>query len=221
MPKQIFISYAQKDIQQVRKHLDLLKGKLGEIFFIDDIELTGGDFIIRKIDEGIEACERVLFFYSKNALLSRWVWYEIGMARAKGKRIIVIELNPTQPLKLPAPVKTIASNKILICYSDKDTQAKEIADFFIKNNTLEFEKFPLSFKQTNRNHPLTLIEEKIDNCSTLIFLISEKYPSQTIIFYMVARAKVLGKKIIPLLIGSDCRLPQVLETYLAKRIIYQ
>ncbi|GEM_PF-7057961 len=229
MSRQIFVSYAQKDKATVDVYLEELKKKLGDIFFIDDVELTGGDFIIRKIEEGIEACEILLLFYSEHSIKAKWVWYEFGIARAKNKTIEIISLNNVKP-KLPKSSSTYipSSKETLVCYSADDKSKiesinKQLKEALGSDNIDLFELKPLKIsKQKNSSSIGEYIEvkeldEKIDTCAHLILLISKDYPVRPTLYYTVGRARAKGKNIYPVLIG-DCRLPQILETYLAIRI---
>ena len=95
----VFVSYSRKDSPQVEKAVELLEAGGADIFRdIDDIQY--GDRWETVIREKLAEAERVLVFWSSNALLSEWVNREWSIAIAMQKRVVPILLDPT-----PLPVE--------------------------------------------------------------------------------------------------------------------
>jgi len=96
MVKRIFLSYAPQDIISVKSVVRALKkeGLVDEecVEVLDPREkLKPGSYIREAIKQQINSADKVVVIASGNMAGSQWVNYEVGMADALGKPIIVIE----------------------------------------------------------------------------------------------------------------------------------
>jgi hypothetical protein len=94
MKQKIFISYAHQD----RKYAEKVRKVLAGRGVIDDDavaldfhkEINVGSDARKAIRESIGAASKVVLIATDNAVNSQWVNYEIGMAEALDKDIIVV-----------------------------------------------------------------------------------------------------------------------------------
>jgi succinyl-CoA synthetase alpha subunit len=90
----VFLSYASEDKLLIRKVLDQLKAKgvLSPREKVVDISAIAvpGSSMRRQVREAIENASKFVVVWNDTALTSDWVNYEIGMAEALGKPILVV-----------------------------------------------------------------------------------------------------------------------------------
>ncbi len=99
MPFNIFISYSSRELPLV----DLIRRSLSDIeakVFIAEHSVLPGESLPAKILDAIGRCNLFILLWSRNSKESEWVNQEIGVARANGKPILPIMLEPG--LRLPA-----------------------------------------------------------------------------------------------------------------------
>jgi hypothetical protein len=90
--KTIYLAHSSKDKGRVRMLHDDLKS-LGHNPWLDEIQISVGESIIRKLEEGIEQCEYMVVFLSKNAENSEWVraeWETKFKAEIRRQKIAVL-----------------------------------------------------------------------------------------------------------------------------------
>jgi TIR domain len=104
--KQVFLSYAHTDrdlaqttIRELQKKGVLKSGALENIDSAQTISF-GGD-IREGIKERIQKSDIVILVWSKDAARSAWVQYEVGMAQALERPIVVARADKSAP-ELPA-----------------------------------------------------------------------------------------------------------------------
>jgi len=97
MSRKIFLSYASEDKQHLEGIKELLEHhritKQGEnVSFIDPMSesFNPGASIRELIKKQIESSSDVVVFATEDSLSSQWVNYEIGMADALNKPIVVV-----------------------------------------------------------------------------------------------------------------------------------
>lgn len=96
MAERIFVSYSHED----RKYLDGLKEILqkhgvvegDEVSIIDPFSgvFSAGEDIRESIKKEIQSASKVVIIYTSNSASSQWVNYEVGMADALNKPVIVV-----------------------------------------------------------------------------------------------------------------------------------
>ena len=96
MAEKIFVSYSHED----RKYLDGLKEVLQEHGIVEGDEVSiidpfsgvfsAGKDIRESIKKEIQSASKVVIIYTSNTDASQWVNYEVGMANALDKPIIVV-----------------------------------------------------------------------------------------------------------------------------------
>jgi len=96
MAERIFVSYSHED----RKYIDGLKEILqkhgvvegNEISIIDpfSVVFSAGEDIRETIKKEIQSASKVVIIYTSNSDSSQWVNYEVGMADALNKPVIVV-----------------------------------------------------------------------------------------------------------------------------------
>jgi len=95
----VFISYASEDLMFVQNLRDALQREGVWCWFAPDA-LRGGDFFKARIDNAIRQCDKLLVIFSRSALASPWVKYEVELARQKERKqktavIIPLSLDAT------------------------------------------------------------------------------------------------------------------------------
>lgn len=90
--KTIYLAHSSKDKGRVRMLHDDLKS-LGHNPWLDEIQISVGESIIRKLEQGIEQSEFMIVLLSKNAENSEWVraeWEAKFSAEIKRQKIAVL-----------------------------------------------------------------------------------------------------------------------------------
>jgi len=114
MKQKVFISYAWQDRDRLEGVLKKLREAHGEELDLtqdiaDPISLIeSGQDLRAEIRQQIQSASYVVLFWTKQAAVSDWVQYEVGMADALEKPVVVIA-EKTAP-HLPAP---IADNEVV------------------------------------------------------------------------------------------------------------
>ena len=120
MAEKIFVSYSYED----RKYLDGLKEVLrthgviegNETSIIDPFlkTIAVGENIRENIKKEIQSASKVIIIYTNNTEFSQWVNYEVGMADALGKPMVVVRprgLKETTLLSFLKHIKLIEVDK--------------------------------------------------------------------------------------------------------------
>jgi hypothetical protein len=91
----VFFSYAQSDrntLDRWRSRLMELLGESSQEVFLDPVaELLPGEDVRSRIRNFVHECSYVVVLWSTRAAESDWVQYELAMADALGKRIVVFK----------------------------------------------------------------------------------------------------------------------------------
>jgi hypothetical protein len=101
----VFISYSHIDnafVQQLSKLLDEKRIP----YFLDRKSIEWGDDIPQSIEDGLGTASHLIVVVSPASLKSSWVPYEIGMARAKGAKILPLLTHPS--LDLPGFIANLS-----------------------------------------------------------------------------------------------------------------
>lgn len=83
----VFVSYSHHDKVAAERLIDLLKAASLQ-WSIDEKDIDIGDNIDARVTAALHECSAVIVVVSERSLSSSWVPYELGYARALGKRII-------------------------------------------------------------------------------------------------------------------------------------
>ncbi len=86
---EVFISYAQSDVDKVRLLLSELRN-LRVHGWMDQADLAAGDAVASSIRSALLHAHAVVVLLSPTALKSQWVNFELGAAEALGKKIIPV-----------------------------------------------------------------------------------------------------------------------------------
>lgn len=97
MAFKVFISYSTKDLPIVDKIKNLVQNSDVEVF-VAEYSVLPSESLSVSIEQAIKSCDLFVLIWSKNSQESSWVPQEIGIAKAIGKRILPIVLNPNLPL---------------------------------------------------------------------------------------------------------------------------
>jgi hypothetical protein len=99
MNSKVFLSYSSQDRHLVEPVIAQLPG----LRMTDSLEseLRPGDDVRAIIRDRVQSANEVVVFWSEAAATSQYVQYELGMADALDKPIIIVQLDQTKP-ELPA-----------------------------------------------------------------------------------------------------------------------
>jgi hypothetical protein len=100
----VFISHSSLDAWIAGVMAEKIRA-LGVKCWLDERDLAGGDVIVEEIIQGIHASNEAIILISPNSVKSQWVPFEIGVARAKRKRVTPV-LNNVKPQQM-APMQDI------------------------------------------------------------------------------------------------------------------
>ena len=115
MARNVFVSYASRDRDSVQKMLEQLRRRrvldADDNVFVDQESFAVGDSFRDATRAAIGASDTVLVLWSHAAADSKWVNYELAMADALGKQVLVavprgmraqlpLELSATQVVEL-------------------------------------------------------------------------------------------------------------------------
>jgi predicted nucleotide-binding protein len=82
----VFISHSSRDRWITRKMAEDIRAVGAEVW-VDEKDLEGGDVIVEKILQGVDACTEAIILLSPDSVNSQWVVFEIGALRMKHRRI--------------------------------------------------------------------------------------------------------------------------------------
>lgn len=91
----IFISYSNKDRQEVHKYAKSLEDYGYKVWY-DVKGLYGGVVYAGEIADAIQASKLFVFFSSKNSNKSEWTKGEIFLAQRKGKKILPVRIDDSE-----------------------------------------------------------------------------------------------------------------------------
>jgi hypothetical protein len=105
MAHNIFVSHASKDLfmdsSWLNKALEQLRKRKvlsdDDNIFIDKDSISEGENFREATRAAIGAADTVVVFWSPAAADSKWVNYEMGMADALGKRLVIVAPRGTEP----------------------------------------------------------------------------------------------------------------------------
>lgn len=105
MSHRVFVSYAAKDSSWLEKALEQLRKRkvlsIEDEIFIDRKSVSEGENFREATRAAIGAADTVLVLWSPAAVESKWVNYELGMADALGKHLVIVAprgMRPRRPL---------------------------------------------------------------------------------------------------------------------------
>jgi hypothetical protein len=94
MPRNVFISYASADRNLLENALERLRRQhlvsVSDNVFYDLYEFASGENFREATRQAIEGADTVIVIWSSAAAESKWVNYEVGMADALGKDLILM-----------------------------------------------------------------------------------------------------------------------------------
>ena len=93
----VFISYSHIDGDFVQRLTTLLENKKIP-YFLDKKDIDWGDSILDEVMKGLDNATHLIVVISPASLKSFWVPYEIGLARAKGLKILPLLTHPSLDL---------------------------------------------------------------------------------------------------------------------------
>jgi hypothetical protein len=94
-PYIVFVSHSSRDLWIAKMMAEKITA-LGAEAWLDEKNLEGGDIIIEKIINGLEACNEAIVLISPDSVKSEWVRFEIAGVRVLRKRLTPI-LNHIKP----------------------------------------------------------------------------------------------------------------------------
>lgn len=93
MSRNVFVSYAARDRQWLQLALDYLRKRqlisAEDNIFVDHQSFSAGENFREATRAAISAADTVLVLWSPAAAESKWVNYELAMADALGKHVLV------------------------------------------------------------------------------------------------------------------------------------
>jgi nucleoside 2-deoxyribosyltransferase len=94
LSRKVFVSYAARDRSLLSSALDQLRANhvlsSEDDIVVDNKKELEGEDIRQATRAAIDAADTVLVLWSPAAAESKWVNYELGMASALGKRLVVV-----------------------------------------------------------------------------------------------------------------------------------
>lgn len=94
MTRRVFISYSSVD-DVLALDIASVLDSLGVHYFLDQKDISWGHPISKEIEDALGECLEVIVIISPASLKSQWVPYEIGIAKAKGKKVLPFLSNPS------------------------------------------------------------------------------------------------------------------------------
>ena len=107
--RNVFISFAEEDLDEVNLLRGQPKNELSELDFNDwslsePFDSKNAEYIRRGIRERIKQSSVTLCYISESAAESKWVDWEIRESKKLGKGVIAVYKGPKPPRKLPPTV---------------------------------------------------------------------------------------------------------------------
>jgi glycerophosphoryl diester phosphodiesterase len=105
--RNVFISFAYEDIDEVNLLRGQSKNELSDIAFNDwsvpePYDSSVADYIRNRIIERIMQCSATVVYVSSATPLSSWVEWEVKKSMELGKFVLAVHAGPTAPSNLPA-----------------------------------------------------------------------------------------------------------------------
>jgi glycerophosphoryl diester phosphodiesterase len=105
--RNVFISFAYEDIDEVNLLRAHSKNELSEIAFSDwsiseAFDSTNGEYIRRQVTERIKQASLTVVYVSSSTVTSKWVEWEVTKSVELGKRVLAVHSGATRPHKLPS-----------------------------------------------------------------------------------------------------------------------
>jgi hypothetical protein len=94
MTWRVFISYSSVDDVLARDIASVLDS-LGVHYFLDQKDISWGQPFSKEIEDALGECLEVIVIISPASLKSQWVPFEVGIAKAKGKRVLPFLAHPS------------------------------------------------------------------------------------------------------------------------------
>lgn len=85
----VFLSHSSHDNWIAGVMAEKIRAVKAETW-LDEKDLEGGDILVEKIIQGIDACAEAIVLVTPHSAQSQWVAFEIGAVRAQHKRITPI-----------------------------------------------------------------------------------------------------------------------------------
>lgn len=104
MAYNIFISYSSKDKVIANQVCNAISNEYVRVF-IDEQAISYGENIPQKIIKAINSCDLFVLLWSQNARNSDWVQQEIGITKARNKKILPLLLH--RGITLPAFIQEL------------------------------------------------------------------------------------------------------------------
>ena len=114
--KNVFISFAYEDIDEVNLLRGQSKNDLLEIAFNDwsvsePFNSKNSDYIQERITDRINQCSTTVVYVSDSTAASEWVDWEVRKSLELGKRIVAVHAGTTRPTQIP---KCVTDNGIRV-----------------------------------------------------------------------------------------------------------
>lgn len=104
--RNVFISFAYEDIDEVNLLRGQSKNELSEIAFNDwsvpeAFDSTNADYIKSQITDRINRSSMTVVYLSSDTPNSRWVNWEVEKSLELGKRVVAVHAGDKPPMRLP------------------------------------------------------------------------------------------------------------------------
>jgi hypothetical protein len=120
MSGKLFFNYARRDAEFVRKLSNDLN-ILGFTFWVDTVQISGGEAWIDEITKAIQECSAMITVISPDAITSKWVQRELALAMNHDKPIIPVINRSTH---IPPGISSIFGNIPSVDFSNGDYDDK-------------------------------------------------------------------------------------------------
>lgn len=122
MKYDVFISSSTQDRDWVRELAGALSA-LGLTVWHHEAQIKPGDLLLKRLREGLDASQNVVFVLDEKASKSNWVEFELGATMGLGKPIIPVVREGVSSAELPGPIRI----RRYLVGRDPVATAKEIA----------------------------------------------------------------------------------------------
>jgi len=102
----VFISYSYADADRpwIRAFVEALRLRGARVWF-DESEVKPGEPLAKPMEKGIRGSDVIVAIVTPASMEHPWVFFELGVAMASGKRFVVIVPQGFDPDLLPAPLR--------------------------------------------------------------------------------------------------------------------
>lgn len=102
----IFVSYSQGDADRgwIRAFAEALRLHGANVWF-DEWEVKPGEPLEKPMEKGIRGSDVIVAIVTPASVDQPWVYFELGVALASGKRFVVIVPKDIDPALLPPPLR--------------------------------------------------------------------------------------------------------------------